>query len=150
MAYIDDFGLDAQYGLDANGKSEAKNPSAAPNKYCVKQVVVEINGDELTTTATKLRNAFIAKGSVIFGCDLVGFTAAGTPATTVDIGTCEKDGTAIDADGLVDGGALGTGAATGAGALIGKQVAKDSYVSILTSSVAGAAGFKGVLVIDYI
>lgn len=143
MSYVDDFGLKQSYGF-----LEAKESSAL-NKYGIKQIVVDVSG-LVATASQKFEGAFIPKGSVIKGAYLVVSKAGTTPATTVDLGTCKADGTAIDADGLVDGATLAAGGKVGAGALVNAQVAEDSYICGLVSAAAGAAGLEGALIIDYV
>jgi hypothetical protein len=75
--------------------------------------------------------AKIPAGAVIKACYLV-IRTAGAASSTVDVGTYKANGTAIDADGLLDGAATSaTGlVSTVAGALIGTKVAEDSYIKV--------------------
>lgn len=149
MAYTDDFGIRATYGLDATGKGELAKESGAQNKYAIKQIVADVSGIT-STTAQQLLGAFIPKGSIILRAYLAVTKAATTAATTIDIGTCQLDGTTVDADGLVDGATLAAQGNVGAGAQINKQVAYDEAITVLVSAAAGAAGMEGKLIIDYV
>lgn len=149
MAYTDDFGIRAVYGLDADGKGELSKESGAQNKYAIKQIVADVSGI-VSTTAQQLQGAFIPKGSIILRAYLAVTKAATTAATTIDIGTCQLDGTTVDADGLVDGATLAAQGNVGAGAQINKQVAYDEAITVLVSAAAGAAGMEGKLIIDYV
>ena len=151
MSYIDDFGIRAVYGLGADGKGELASESAAQNKYAIKQIVADVSGIT-STSAVQLKGAFIPKGSVIVRAYLVGTKAATTNTTTTDIGTINVDGTATgaDPDGLVDGAELKAQGHVGLGAQINKQVAFDSAITVLVSAAAGAAGFEGKLIVDYV
>ena len=149
MAYIDDFGIRAVYGLDADGKGEMPSESGAQNKYAIKQIVADVSGI-VSTTAQQLKGAFLPEGSIIVRAYLAVTKAADTAATTIDIGTCKLDGTTVDADGLVDGATLAAQGNVGAGAQINKQVAYDEAITVLVSSAAGAAGMEGKLIVDYV
>ena len=149
MAYTDDFGLRAVYGLGADGKGELPNESGAQNKYAVKQIVADLSGIT-STSAVQLKGAFLPKGSIILSAYLAVSKDASTNSTTVDVGTCKLDGTTVDADGLVDGATLAAGGKVGAGAQINAQVAYDEAITVLTSSAAGAAGHESKLIIDYV
>jgi hypothetical protein len=149
MSYIDDFGIRATYGLDATGKGELAKESGAQNKYAIKQIVADVSGIT-STTAVQLKGAFIPKGSIILRAYLAVTKAGATAATTTDIGTCKLDGTTVDADGLVDGATLAAQGNVGAGAQINKQVAYDEAITVLVSAAAGAAGFEGKLIVDYV
>lgn len=149
MAYTDDFGIRATYGLDATGKGELAKESGAQNKYAIKQIVADVSGIT-SQSAQQLLGAFIPKGSIILRAYLAVTKAGATPATTIDIGTCKLDGTTVDADGLVDGATLAAGGNVGAGAQINKQVAEDEAITVLVTASAGAAGMEGKLIIDYV
>ena len=149
MSYTDDFGLRATYGLGADGKGELAKEVGAQNKYAIKQIVADVSGIT-STTAVQLLGAFIPKGSIIVRAYLAVTKAASTAATTIDIGTCQLDGTTVDADGLVDGATLAAQGNVGAGAQINKQVAYDDAITVLVSASAGAAGMEGKLFVDYI
>ena len=149
MAYTDDFGIRAVYGLGADGKGELAKEVGAQNKYAIKQIVADVSGIT-STSALQLKGAFIPKGSIILRAYLAITKAADTAATTTDIGTCQLDGTTVDADGLVDGATLAAQGNVGAGAQINKQVAYDEAITVLVSSAAGAAGFEGKLIVDYV
>ena len=149
MAYTDDFGLRAVYGLGADGKSELPNESGAQNKYAVKQLVVDVSG-VVSTSALQMKGAFLPKGSIILSAYLAVTKAATAGATTVDIGTCKLDGTTVDSDDLVDGATLAAGGKVGAGAQINAQVAFDEAITVLVSAADGAAGMEGKLIIDYV
>lgn len=149
MSYTDDFGLRACYGLGADGKGELAKESGAQNKYAIKQIVADVSGIT-STTAVQLQGAFIPKGSIILRAYLAVTKAGATAATTTDIGTCKLDGTTVDADGLVDGATLAAQGNVGAGAQINKQVAEDEAITVLVSAAAGAAGWEGKLIVDYV
>ena len=149
MAYTDDFGIRAVYGLDADGKGEIAKEVGSQNKYAIKQIVADVSGIT-STSAVQLAGAFIPKGSIILRAYLAVTKAGDTAATTTDIGTCQLDGTTVDADGLVDGATLAAQGNVGAGAQINKQVAYDEAITVLVSAAAGAAGWEGKLYIDYV
>lgn len=149
MAYTDDFGIRAVYGLGSDGKGELAKEVGAQNKYAIKQIVVDVSG-VVSTTAQQMQGAFLPKGSIVLSAYLAVTKAGATAATTVDIGTCKLDGTTIDADGLVDGATLAAGGKVGAGAQINAQMAEDEAITVLVSAAAGAAGMEGKLFIDYV
>jgi len=97
--------------------------------------------------------AMIPAGAVIKDCYLVVRGATTDSSTTIDVGTYEKDGTVIDADGLLDGAATdATGLVnTVAGALKGTKVTKDSYIKV--TSTDAASKFEGVdidIIVEFI
>ena len=149
MAYTDDFGIRAVYGLDADGEGEIAKEVGAQNKYAIKQIVADVSGIT-STTAVQLQGAFLPKGSIIVRAYLAVEKDGATNSTTVDIGTCQLDGTTVDADGLVDGATLASGGKVGAGAQINAKVAYDEAITVLVSASAGAAGWEGKLYIDYV
>lgn len=64
----------------------------------------------------------------------------------VEFGTSQKDGTAIDQDGLI---ATGTTTAEGAGAQINTVVAEDAYLVVTETTTAPTTG-NGKLFVEYI
>jgi len=156
MSYKDAFGMDVTYGVgeakDTHGVVDVTHFGA------IKQVEMLIDFDKdgvPAATGWTIRSSKIPAGSAILRADLVVLAAAATPATTVDVGTCELDGTAIDADGLLDGVALSAGVKVGgtnSEALIGTVVAEDSYITVAPSAQTDAAlgGLKAVLIVEYV
>lgn len=155
MTYKDAFGMDVTYGngeaRDANGVVDVTHFGA------VKQIqqVIDFDKDGVPSTANlTIRSSKIPAGSAILNARLVVLKAAATAATTVDVGTCELDGTAIDADGLLDGVALSAGVKdpVASEALIGTVVAEDSYISVAPSATTAAAlgGLYAVLIVEYV
>lgn len=153
MTYTDAFGMKVTYGVgeakDANGVVDVTHFGA------VKQIqqVIDFDKDGVpSTTDLTIRSSKVPAGSAILDARLVVLKAAATAATTVDVGTCKLDGTAIDADGLVAGAALSAGVKAGEGALINTVVAEDSYISVAPSATTAAAlgGLVAILIIDYV
>ena len=155
MAYTDAFGMKVTYGRD-----EAKDLNGLVDVThfgAVHQITAKIDFDELgvpSASGLTIRSSKIPEGSAILDCKLVVLEAAATAATTVDVGTVELDGDAIDTDGLLDGVALSAGVKTpvASEALIGTVVAKDSYIKVSPSASTAAAlgGLKAVLIVDYV
>ena len=155
MSYTDAFGMTVTYGRD-----EAKDLNGLVDVThfgAVHQITAEIDFDALgvpSATGLTIRSSKIPEGSAILDCKLVVLSAAATATTTVDVGTVELDGAAIDEDGLLDGVALSAGVKTpvASEALIGTVVAKDSYIKIAPSATTAAAlgGLKAVLIVDYV
>lgn len=155
MAYKDAFGMDVTYGVgeakDANGVVDVTHFGA------IKQIqqVIDFDKDGVpSTTNLTIRSSKIPAGSAILNARLVVLKAAATVATTVDVGTCKLNGTAIDADGLLDGVALSAGVKdpVASEALIGTVVTEDSYISFAPSATTAAAlgGLYAVLVVEYV
>lgn len=153
MTYTDAFGMKVTYGVgeakDSNGVVDVTHFGA------VKQIqqVIDFDKDGVpSTTDLTIRSSKVPAGSAILNARLVVLKAAATAATTVDVGTCKLDGTAIDADGLVAGAALSAGVKAGEGSLIGTVVAEDSYISVAPSASTAAAlgGLVAILIIDYV
>lgn len=155
MAYTDAFGMKVTYGVgeakDANGVVDVTHFGA------IKQIqqVIDFDKDGVpSTTDLTIRSSKIPAGSAILNARLVVLKAAATAATTVDVGTCKLNGTAIDADGLLDGVALSAGVKdpVASEALIGTVVTEDSYISVAPSATTAAAlgGLYAVLVVEYV
>lgn len=156
MAYTDAFGMSVTYGL-----GEGKDLNGCVSEItlgAIHQISVDIDFDKLGVPSVSdltIRSAKIPAGSAVLSAYLVVAKAAATAATTVDIGTVELDGTAIDEDGLLDGAALSAGVKVGGDAseaLIDKIVAKDSYIKIAPSATTAAAlgGLKAKLIVEYV
>lgn len=155
MAYTDAFGMKVTYGrdeaVDKNGLVDVTHFGAI---HQITQLI-DFDADGVpSATDLTIRSAKIPAGSAVLDCKLVVLSAAATAATTVDVGTVELDGTAIDEDGLLDGVALSAGVKTpvASEALIGTVVAKDSYIKVAPSATTAAAlgGLKAVLIVDYV
>lgn len=156
MAYTDAFGMKVTYGA---GESKDLNGCVSEVTFgAIHQISVALDFDNLgvpSVTDLTIRSAKIPAGSAILSAYLVVTKAAATAATTVDIGTVELNGTAIDADGLIDGATLAAGVKAGGDAseaLIDTIVAKDSYIKIAPSATTAAAlgGLQGKLIVEYV
>lgn len=151
--YKDSFGLDVTYGL-----GEGKDLNGAVSEIAlgaIHQLSVSLVGEDMPSASNlTIRSAKIPAGSAILSAYLVVSSAAATAATTVDVGTVELDGTAIDEDGLLDGAELSAGVKAGGDqseALIDTIVAKDSYIKIAPSATGAAlVGLKAKLIVEYI
>lgn len=141
--YESDFGIGVFTGID---EVENQNRTSSLLTYgAVNQIVAPVqvvegalaptdNGAVLSGGAFVGYDRGIAKipaGAIIKDCYLVVRTPAAA-SSTLDVGTYEADGTAIDADGLLASAATDTAGLvnTTAGALIGTQVAEDSYIKV--------------------
>jgi len=155
MAYKDAFGMDVTYGI---GEAVDKNGVVDVTHFgAIKQLELYWDYDKdgiPSKSDLTIRSSKIPAGSAILNCRLVVLEVAATAATTVDVGTCELDGTAIDADGLLDGVALSAGVKdpVASEALIGTVVAEDSYITVAPSASTDAAlgGLKAVLIVEYV
>ena len=155
MAYKDAFGMDVTYGV---GEAVDKNGVVDVTHFgAIKQVelVWDYDKDGIPSKSNlTIRSSKIPAGSAILDAKLVVLSAAATAATTVDVGTCELDGDAIDADGLLDGVALSAGVKTpvASEALIGTVTSVDNYIYLTPSANTAAAlgGLKAVLIVNYV
>lgn len=154
MTYTDAFGMKVNYGL---GEAEDKNKVVDVTHFgAVKQVELSWDYDKEgipSKSDLTIRSSKIPAGSAILDAKLVVLHAAATAATTVDVGTCKLNGTAIDADGLLDGVALSAGVkGVTAEALIGTVVSEDSYIYLTPSATTAAAlgSLKAVLIVNYV
>ena len=155
--YVGDFGVERFTGVAEAGN---KNETSAILRFgAVHQIVCPVKVvDGVLTPAQNLTAGFgrgIAKvpaGSALFDAYVVVKGAAKTGAT-LDVGLAEKDGTAIDADGLVDGAdATVKGISTGAGALIDTVIAEDGYV-VVAAATGTAADFVDAditIIVEYV
>ena len=140
--YESDFGIGVFTGVD---EVENQNRTSSLLTYgAISQIIVpvqEVAGELAPTDNAAVLDSGVFKGfdrgiakipagAVIKDCYLVVRGAA--TSGTLDVGTYKKDGTAIDADGLLDGADItATGLVnTTAGALIGTKVAEDSYIKV--------------------
>lgn len=135
-------------GLEVGfGGQVRDNVDAGSNhiKGKVKQIQMAVRADALPSAgeAHTSKDFFIPEGAQIvsayYAAD-VDFDEA------VEFGTSEKDGTAIDQDGLI---ATGTTTAVGAGDLIGTVTAEDSYLVVTATTTEPTEG-EGELVVEYI
>lgn len=146
--YIDSFGVPVYNGR-GEGVDNLNNAGAPKSFGPLSYVEVPVDGDNLQPTenadGTFARGvAKVPAGSFVFAATLL-TTAAGS-ATGVNVGLYKKDGTAIDADGLIAAASPATGAVTqGSGALIGKAVAEDGFIK----ATGTLTGLKGKLVVFY-
>lgn len=154
MSYTDAFGMHVTYGV---GEAVDKNGAVDVTHFgAVKQIQLNWNYDKEgipSKTDLTIRSAKVPAGSAILDAKLVVLHAAATAATTVDVGTCKLNGTAIDADGLLDGVALSAGVkGVTAEALIGTVVSEDSYITVAPSASTAAAlgGLVATLIIEYV
>jgi hypothetical protein len=161
-----DDGLTVRFGQDQARETKSLMGKASVDGP-VEYMVVDLVWDDLPTFTTDLNNdgtnngfsdqdAYIPAGSYITKASLIvetAFTSAG--ATTLSIGTANKAGTAIDADGIDATIAKAALAADLAVVCNGAQVAGTTLVTAdayLTTTVAVGpftAG-KAKLVIEYI
>jgi hypothetical protein len=158
-----DDGLTVRYGSDQ--ARETQSLMASPLTFGArKQMVVDINYDDLPTFTTDLNNdgtnngfsdqdAYIPAGSYITSATLVVETAfAG--GTSYNIGLYNQAGTVIDADGIDAGVATAALAANLAvdcdGALVATQalVTSDAYLVVAATGTFTAG--KAKLVIEYL
>lgn len=107
-------------------------------------------GDTQSSTMDRFSElmAYIPAGSAVVSAMVVpvdDFDAA------VNVGTYEKDGTVIDADGLVAAATptVATGLEEGAGAQIGDVMTEDSYI-VIAPNVGDPTAGKARLVVTYI
>lgn len=155
MTYIDDFGMEVGFGL-GEGR-ELKNRTDVSENY-IHEIVTDIDYDAYGLPSANAGSGFgrgIAKipaNSVIDEVKLFITSAAATPATTINVGVSEKDGTAIDADGLAAAATTGVGLQLGEGALVKASVgAEDGYITITSEGTAAAlAGLKGKLIVTFL
>lgn len=163
--YLGDFETKEGIKLERfTGVAEAsnKNETSAILRFgAVHQIVcpVKVIDGALTPVANMTTGfgrgaAKVPAGSAIFDAYVV---VKGTAATgaTLDVGLAEKDGTAIDADGLVDGAAAdakGISADSVAGALINTVLAEDGYVVVdaATGTDADFANADITVIVEYI
>lgn len=154
--YVDSFGVGIFIGTD---EVVNKNKTSSLLTYgAVSQLIVpvqEVEGD-LAPTANGADDvvfgrgiAKIPAGAVIKDCYLVVRGAA--TSGTLNVGTYEANGDAIDADGLLASADItSTGLVnTTAGALIGTKVAVDSYIKV-TGTVVFADDTDIDLVVEFI
>lgn len=155
--YVSDFGVGVFTGID---EVINENETSSLLTYgAVSQVIVPVkvvNGvlapadNSASGTGFGRGAAKIPAGAVIKDCFLVIRTPAAA-SSTLDVGTYKANGTAIDADGLLDGAATDTAGLinTTAGALIGTKVTEDSYIKV-TGTAADFADVDIDLVVEFI
>lgn len=153
MAYTDAFGMKVTYGrgeaVDANGVVDVTQFGAI---HQVTQLI-DFDKDGMPSAADlTIRSSKVPAGSAILSASLVVLKAAADATVTVDVGTVELDGTAIDEDGLVDGATLAAGVKAGAGLQISTVMAKDGYIKVTPSSTDAAdlKGLKALLIVEYV
>lgn len=158
-AYIDDFGL-----ARINGRGEGqelKNQSDVVTEYLapIHRVIVNIDYDNLGLPDGNILvgNGFgrgiagVPANALVVSAKMYVTTAATDPTKTIDVGLEEKDGTAIDADGLIAAQALSVGVIAGAGALVGTKVTDKGFVVATSNGTAAdLKGLKGSIVIEYV
>lgn len=155
--YLGDFGVERFTGVaEAGNKNEA---SAILRFGAVHQIVCPVKVvDGVLTPVANLTAGFgrgaakVPAGSALFDAYVVVKGAAKSGAT-LDVGLAEKDGTAIDADGLVDGATVDVkGISTGAGALIDAVIAEDGYVVVdaATGTDADFADADITIIVEYV
>lgn len=146
--YISSFGVPRYVGR-GEGVDNLNNAGAPQSFGPLSYVEVPVDGDndQPTENADDMFARGVAKvpaGSFVYYAALL-TTAAGS-AAGVNVGLYQKDGTAIDADGLIAAASPATGTITeGAGALIGKVVSEDGYIK----ATGTLTGLKGKLVVFY-
>jgi hypothetical protein len=166
-------GLEVRYGAFHKDPANRDNRSAAPvvagvEKQLVMNVVLDRIGSvdgvsfpaDLDNDGTNdgFTNAdpYIPAGAVIRSAELyMSEAATSAGSATIVVGTYEKDGTAIDADGLIASTGKASLTATagieGAGALIGEvgSATKNSYIGFAVGTAVFTAG-EGKLVVTYV
>lgn len=140
--YVSDFGVTRVLGVD-EGRS-LKNESANVVDPVIKLKVVLSEANEapdanVEGTSFGKGIAYIPAGAYIISAKA--FNAKAVAGAT--IGTYKKDGTEIDADGLVGG--VNAGVTTGAGALVGTVAAEDSYIKASGT----LTDLDGFLIVEY-
>lgn len=155
MSYTNDDGLVYRFGTDQAKVARTGSPST----YDVEgTVVVDLDAEALPAVAdgsvfvNELPSVAIPAGALLRSATVItttGFTSGG--AATLDIGLAERDGTAIDADGIDAAIALTAIDTVGEevacdGALIATKLAKDSYVTVNVGTAAYTAGRAKLLI----
>lgn len=146
--YISDFGVPRYVGR-GEGVDNLNNAADPQSFGPLNFVVVPVDGDnaapkENADTAFARGVAKVPAGAFVLACSL--FTEAKGTSAAVNVGLYQKDGTAIDADGLIAAATPADGTETkGAGALIGKVVSEDGYIK----ATGTLTGLKGKLVVFY-
>jgi len=141
-AWINADGIEVNFGPVV---SDSLRANAQHTKGKTKELQLDVDvvaGLPEVGTARSAKDEFIPEGALIISARYV---AEEDFDEAVEFGTANKDGTAIDQDGLI---ATGTGSAVGAGALIGTVATADSYL-VVTSTSTDAAEGKGTLVVEY-
>ena len=136
--YLGDFGVERITGtaeaVNANETSSLLRFGAVHQLVCpVKVVEGKLTPAENLTEGFGRGIAKVPAGSALFDAYVVvkGVARAGT----LNVGLAQKDGTPIDADGLVVGAiATAKGISTGAGALIDTVLEEDGYVVVEASA----------------
>ena len=155
--YVSDFGVGIFIGTDEvinKNKSSSLLTYGAVSQLIVPVQVVEgdlapcANGADDVVFGRGI--AKIPAGAVIKACYLV-IRGAAAASSTIDVGTYKKNGTAIDADGLLDGAATDTAGLvdTTAGALVGTKVTEDSYIGV-TGTASDFADADIDIVVEFI
>lgn len=147
MSWINDDGLEVLM----HGEQGQVKDNGSTTESMTQTLVVDITGTEVPSSAAtpEANDAFIPAGSYVKNAFLVvdeAFTSGG--AATLTIGTYQKDGTTIDADGVDAAVALTVIDAAGDvvvcdGAQVGGIVtvgANDAYVKVNYGTAAYTAG----------
>lgn len=151
--WTNDDGLTVRFGTR---ETEVNKGAQASTAGVVQQIVVDVDATKIGSSASDNLSvsAFVPAGSLVRSAELIvdeAFVGGGT--STLDVGTYDADGTAIDADGLLAGVAEASLTAdtlvVGAGAQVGAVVNSDAYVSMTFGAAAFTAG-SGKLVVEYI
>lgn len=154
MGYTNQDGLT----IFMHGEQGRINPTGGTVHSFTQTYVREIMASDLTNDAPtpEADDAFVTKGSYIKNAWVIvqeAFVGAGT----LTIGTYEKDGTVIDADGIAAALALTALNAEGkVSILAGDQVGKvttvggdDAYIELTTNATGFSAG-KAMLYVEYL
>lgn len=145
--WINEDGLEVDFGpvVRDNGRAGTQHTYGK-----IKQIQVEVEAGNLISEGDRQSSKayFIPAGASVLSARLVLVTESFDEA--IEVGTAERDGTAIDADGLIATGTPTAGAVvTGAGALIGTNVAEDSYIIVTATTDEPTAG-RATLVVEYV
>lgn len=150
MAYnetwVNDDGLEVPFGPWVSDNLDAGTVHTKGKTKEVQMLIDTVEGWPQAGTAHSTKDAFIPNGAYVVSARYI---AEVDFDFATDIGTSQKDGTVIDADGLLVG-ILTT--AEGAGALIGTTVTADSYFVVADNAAAGgpATVGRGTLIVEYI
>jgi hypothetical protein len=141
--WVNEDGIEVGFGPVVSFNTEANTQHT---KGKVKQIEIDVDvaaGLPSVGTAHTAKDFAIPAGAQIISAY---YRADVDFDNAVEFGTSQKDGTAIDQDGLI---ATGTTTAVGAGALIGTVTSEANYLVVTATTTAPTVG-SGELVVEYI
>lgn len=154
--YTSMFGVARVIGL-GEGRDDRNGAAAVGMSGIVKEMVVPLSltgpdfnkdkDNDGTFDSFGRGAANIPANATVVSADVVVRSVTGT-VTKLNVGTYKKDGTVIDADGLVAATAATKGLLKGAGALVGKNVGADA--SYIKAEMTGATDIDADIVIKYV